>query len=299
MTKQYDFSIIQLAPGLGRGERLNVAIIVFCVDNLDIRISSRLDKIKALSAAINVDSLRSLIENFSKLDNISRKNGFSNTNDRIAQLNGIGPIAFSNMGSFVSHSSTDYEMRLAKIMSILVEPEPAQLRFKAKRTRLLSVIKSNFRDIRILAKKGEGLDSHRIVEHHKLAEGLVADLALKNGAMHVMETVDFSSNDISIKKAISEIAISALILEQARMSYGVQETRSKLVYDASSNLESLIAPSLEVARNQGTDIINWASQSERNSFIKSLEEVAIAFDGPKNQKSSRFNAFTQPKLYLN
>jgi hypothetical protein len=299
MPQQFEFAILQLAPDRSRNERLNVAALVFRDDGLDVRISNRLEKVRALSAAINTESLRTLISNFARLDDISRAEGIVSVEDRISMLNGTGPLAFTGIGFFEANSTTAYESRLTGIMQSLVESEPAPIRVKPKRTRLLSVVKSSFRRERVLAKKGEILDSHRFVQNYKLAEGLVADLILKNGAMHVVETVDFSSDDTSITKAIKDVAVSALVLEQARMNYGAEGTHSKLVYDASSSLEAAMTPSLEAAHHQGTELINWASQNDRDNFINGLSALAIPFEEAKKGRKTRFTATTQSKLLLN
>ncbi|MEI9916617.1 MAG: hypothetical protein WDN29_13405 [Methylovirgula sp.] len=104
---------------------------------------------------------------------------------------------------------------------------------------MLTQMKQTFKRERILAKKNEDLSSHRLLANYELDEGIIADLVLKNGAMHVIETVDASSDLETARKAIAEIAVSALILERARMKFEGQELRGKLIYEANSNLERI------------------------------------------------------------
>jgi hypothetical protein len=174
----------------------------------------------------------------------------------------------------------------------MVDAEPAHARLRAKRSKLLTQVKSSFRQERVLAKRDEKLDSHRIVSSFRLDEGLVADLVLRNGAMHVIETVDASGNEDSLRKAISEIGVAALVLERARMKFGNDQTHAKLVYSASSFLEKIARPSLDAAAHQGTQLINWASADERNKFIHSLTSMATPF--VKNKKSVRFTSRQEP-----
>ena len=113
----------------------------------------------------------------------------------------------------------------------------------------------------------ENLDSHRIISNYEIAEGLEADFLLKNGAMHVIETVDASDDHTSARKIVSDIAVSALVLEQARMTFGENAARSNLVYDASSTLERIATPSLDAAAHQGAVLVNWASGDDRRRYI--------------------------------
>jgi hypothetical protein len=63
MAHCYKFAIVRLAPDTVRDERINVGAVVFSDDDLDVRVSRRLDKVRAISAAADVDMLRDLVEN--------------------------------------------------------------------------------------------------------------------------------------------------------------------------------------------------------------------------------------------
>jgi hypothetical protein len=178
------------------------------------------------------------------------------------------------MGTFEASDAATYEARLEAILKSMVDPEPAPPRMREKRSRLLTQVKDLFRRERVLATKDETLEAHRIVPSFELDEGLVADFVLKNGSMHVVETVDASSDTESLNKAISAIAVSALVLERARMKYGKDETKARLVYSATASLEKVAMPSLEAAHHQGAELTNWASADDRTRFIHSLSSLA-------------------------
>jgi hypothetical protein len=170
---------------------------------------------------------------------------------------------------------------------MLVEPEPAPVRPRVKRTKLFSQVKKSFHDKRVLARENEGLDSHRIVAAYKLDDGIVADMVLCNGAYHIIETVDASGDEHAFRRAVTEIAISALVLERARMRFGENSTKGRLVYITSTVLERVARPSLDVAENQGAELINWQSADDRNSFVHLLSSMATPIE---QQKKKRFVA---------
>jgi hypothetical protein len=286
MAASYDFSVVQLAPRDSRAERLNVGILIFRPDGLDIRLARRLEKVRAISAAVDASALRALLQNLAKIDDISR--GDSLTNDKRRDILGqISPLSLSALGSFNADRATDYEDRVMSILRALVEPEPAPLRVRHKRSHLLSQVKAVFRQERVLAKKEETLDSHRILQQYELEEGLVADFVLRNGAMHVVETVDASSDEGSPRKALGDIGIASLVLERARMTFGEKETKARLVYEASPYIERVARPSLEAAEHQGTILINWASADERQKFVHSMASLAT----PTRRKRVREASF--------
>lgn len=274
MALSYSFAIVRLAPKDARDERLNVGIAVFSPEGLDLKVSRRLDKVRALSLALNPEDLRNLLEALVGFDEHSRANGISDPEERRAALSNIAPLGLSPLGSFTARHASDYEQRVETIMKAMVDPEPAFQKVRAKRTHLLSQVKSVFRSERVLAKRGEDVTSHRIVSGVPLHEGLIADLVLKNGAMHVVETVDVSQEGGTPHKILSEIAISGLVLESARMKFGEKKTTTRLVYEASSSAEKIAKYSLDAVENQGAELINWASAHEKRKFIQTLSSLA-------------------------
>lgn len=273
MAHCYKFAIVRLFPDAVRGEQLNIGVVVFSDHGLDVRISRKLDKVRAVSAAIDVDTLRELVENLNGLDERLRAIG-SNDATRLSVLSHVGPVSLSPMGTFEAADAIMYEARVTAILKSQVDPEPAPPRLRKKRSILLTQVKDLFRRERVLAQKNETLDAHRIIPSFELDEGLVADFVLKNGMMHVIETVDATGGVESLNKAVSAIAVSALVLERARMKYGADKTQARLVYSAAASLERGAMPSLDAARHQGAELINWASADDQRRFVHSLSSLA-------------------------
>jgi hypothetical protein len=274
MAPSYNFAIIRFAPDDVRGERLNIGAIILENDRIDVRTTRRLERVKALSEALDFESLAELIDNIVDLDAQNRADGIVDYQERLNKLARIGPLSVSHAGTFVAESQSAYEARIASILKMLVEPEQAPRRLRKKKSPLFSQIKRMFQNERVLARPAEGLESHRIVPYYELDDGLIADLVLRNGAYHIIETVDASGDEHSRRKAVVDVALSALVLERARMKFGEQSTRARLVYMASAALEHIAQPSLEAAEHQGAELINWASADDRNRFIHSLASLA-------------------------
>jgi hypothetical protein len=273
MAHCYKFAIVRFAPDDARDERINIGAVIFTEGGLDVRVSKRLERARALSLALDVQKLRELTSSLKHLDDHFRSAGIDD-DARLKLISRIGPISLSTIGTFMAENSNAYESRVTSLLKTMVDPEPAKHRVREKRSRLFTQVKHLFKKEGVLARKGENLDSHRIVPSYELAEGLVADLVLRNGAMHVVETIDVSGDHDSFHKAIGHIGVSALVLERARMQFGESETKARIVYNASASLEKSALPSLQVAQNQGAIITNWASSDERLKFVHSLSALA-------------------------
>jgi hypothetical protein len=117
--------------------------------------------------------------------------------------------------------------------------------------------------------------------------------------MHIIETVDASKPDSSLRKIISDIAVSALTIEQARIVFGSEETNGKLVYQASSATEIAATPALEAAEHQGIELINWASRDAQIKFITTISSLAVPRERKSDKKNLPIHASTQHKFNLN
>lgn len=273
MAHFYDFAVIRLAPGDARDERLNIGALVFKQDGLDIRLTRRLEKVRAISAALDQRTLQDVIGQFSTIDQFARESGCQDGVSRHRMLSRIGILSLSGLGK-VDATPALYEERLESILRNLVEPEPQAKRIREKRSSLLTQVKKAFQQERVMARKGETLEDHRILPRFEVGEGLVADLVLKNGVYHVVETVDVSRDDDSLRKAIGEIGISSLTLESARLRFGKQQTKARLVYSASAYTERHAKAALDAAVSQGCELINWGSDKDRERFVSSLVQLA-------------------------
>jgi len=298
MAGRYEYAIVGVEDSL-RNERLNAAVLVFTEHFMDVVLPKRLDKLRSLSGALDLHSLQSDLVALKLLDAENRDAGALTAEKRVEAIAALTPFTFSSVGSFNAHDADAYTRSVQRIVQLLVEPEAAPPKLVKKRTPLTSALRAALRLERVLARKDEGLSAHRVVSNLQIADGLSADFVLKNGAMHVIETVDASSESISLRKVVSEIAVSALVLEQARMTFGPYETKARLVYEASATVERLANASLEAAEHQGAEIINWASLDDRTKFLSDLTALAEPLPTKREERLAAIHASTQKRFNIN
>lgn len=299
MSHSYKYAIAQFADGSVRNERLNIGLVIFGAHTLDVKVSRSIDKIRAMSLAVNVDLIRESTERLRELDRYFIAAGANDAETRIENLREVAAVSLSSLGTFYADSDDAYQRVVQSLFDKLVEPEPSLAHTTRRRSsKLLTSVKSAFATERVLARKGEDLSAHRIISNYKLAEGLPADLILKNGAMHVVQTVDGVESEGAIKKFVSSVAVSALIFEQARMTFGHANMIPRLVYQASSQLESSMKPSLDAAQHQGARLINWESRDDRTRFIVELSSLAEPL-AEGTSKTINVHASVQTKFNLN
>lgn len=298
MARCYKFSLLALHAPSPRDERLNVGIAIFVDGSLDVRLLRSLRKLGALSLAYRDDVLRAAATNLEELDRRFSEPGDSAEN-RLSQLEAISPFSFSPIAQFTAPNSAAYEEEIATILRIFVEPEPVfRVAARGKATPLTSALRKTFRDDRILAVKGEDLSAHRVVSNVELAAGLVADFVLKNGAMHIFETVDASSEHSSAISVAKNVGLAALTIEQAKISYSDSVTVARLIYQSNAQAEALIMPALHAAEHQGVELVNWASSDDQRKLRMTVASLAVPLPR-RGRQNSGINASTQPRFAIN
>jgi hypothetical protein len=296
MARSYNFALLRIAAAPPRDERLNVGLVVFRDGSLDVRLLRSLGKLGALSLAFDNDSVRAAADSLKELDR-QLFTGETAVEARVLRLKDFSPFEFSPVAHFSANSPAVYEQQISFLLKSFVEPEPMPKQARrGKGTRLAVALRSAFKSDRILAQKGEDLTAHRVVPNLELATGLVADFVLKNGAMHVIETVDASDTSTALK-VVKDIALSALTIEQARISYGEETILGRLVYHASAEAEVLATSALLAAEHQRIELINWASADDQRKLLTTVSSLAVPLPRKKSGLHP-LNASTQHKLSL-
>ncbi|PVE58086.1 hypothetical protein DC429_08280 [Arthrobacter sp. TPD3018] len=297
MARWHEFAVVQLATRALREEKLNIGVVVIG-DQIDVRPGRNLDKIKAISRAMTTASLREALDAIPEIDT-SLRNVADSSADRLNRIANLTGLKFGSIGQFEAASTEAYEVYLGHLINKLVEPEPAVRQKKASSSRLFSSFKNEMRHRRILARDGEDITSHRVVENWRVEEGLSADFALKNGHLHLIKTVDAFAETSPIRRVIQDIAVSSLVLEAARVSFGRDNVKGRIIYSANSRSEMFAMPSLETAAHQGAELINWASAVDRRAFIDRLSDLAAPLPLLDEINLRSINASVLPNSKLN
>lgn len=297
MAPSYKFGVIKFVSDSLRSECLNVGLLIESGGGWLIRSGKRLEKVRVISAALDSGDVASEL---SDLPDLLERLEIASFDDlqKIKCVSDFTSLKVIEQGSFTVHASL-FEHTLQDLLSRYVDAEPVTGKQARKRpSKLRHDIWLALRSEKVLANPSEGLESHRVLYKHELAQGIVADFLLKNGAMHVVESVDASGEGVSLARCISEVAMSALTFEQTRISYRNIYIKPRLVYTASAEMEKAIAPSLYAAEHQGAELINWASIDDRNRFLIDFSGLAQ----PKDQRvvtPDLFHASTLPLRKLN
>ncbi|WP_431621956.1 DUF3037 domain-containing protein, partial [Enterobacter asburiae] len=202
----FKYSLIRVTPSLEKGETINVGMIVYRDNEIDVRMINSVSKLRAIDKGLNLEYLEDLTSSFFDVSKVM---------EDIHLLPRLfkGSLSLSDFGVFTVSNMALYESKINELMARLVNPQRAS--HKRITRKIFFDIKETFVKNGIFGKHDEDLYHHKVVANYPISsdEGLMADFLLKNGKYHLTETIDFRSENV--KKQMGDAAVSALPITNA------------------------------------------------------------------------------------
>ena len=224
--------LIEFHPYPQRNERCALGLLAFRHDgSVRAHLAHNLRKVRAMDPSCDVEALRVGLERMAE----------ALADDMTAlpmYVDGFGALRIAPSEGYVTYSSDDeYEAAIRWALGVGAEPVAAQsLRERAPISRLFLEVKGVFHTLGWLAKMGQGIEDHVIVPRFALSadEGLSVDFALKNTAMHYLQTVDFrSTHHATQRRTEAQAKALALGLAEQLIQHPLHAQRYFVVAGAS------------------------------------------------------------------
>jgi hypothetical protein len=264
MAHTFKYAVLMAIPDARRGERVNVGLIVFLNDHIDVRFSE-LSKIRALAGGYwddyATDVKRRLIERFASSKEAEAV---------ISRSPELDPVFHASDLSWLSiDAPEEYENRIKEILAALVNKPKAPT--KPQSRRINTEIARQLSQYKILARPDDPIDSHKVHRDFVVSreEDLVADFALKNGAMHITATLDFRRAHVRLDEA----ALKAIVLNKAASVFA-DGVRLLGVYAATPDMSQQFKPHLELLKDYAHDTYNWLDAEQRSTFTTGIQRAA-------------------------
>lgn len=261
MAIVFNYAILQLVPYAHRDEAINVGVVIFVADQLDVRLSASPTMLSYFG--VQAGTLDWLVETLRKGDHADKS-----AEQRHAAITSLSGVRLSEIGWFVCDSISDYESLVAEIMTQYVEKPEGQKRRLSKKT-LLSDLKRVFQEYEIYGTKADDINRHKIVSRMPVGPSgkLHVDFLLKNGAYHATETLDFRTSHEAGANELKNAALANVTFQHTRDYLGASETRCYLVYAAPSLVERNVRPAIEIAERGVTQSFNLESREDKARYL--------------------------------
>src|SRR3979409_2223845 len=114
MAHTYDFAVLRLVPDAARGESINLGLVVFQNESIDVRIGEVLTRARLLYPELTDTDLAAAVETIRKLGNVSRPAA-----ERRRALSKIGAFVLGELGSFtvLDNSAASYQSRVNDLLA--------------------------------------------------------------------------------------------------------------------------------------------------------------------------------------
>lgn len=270
MAHTTSYAILRLTPDEARGETVNVGVVVFLPDRLDVRVQPSSQKIRALNPNAPVDALYALPD---ILNNLFGKG--SDDVLRHHQLQHFPLVTVSPLGRFVADASS-YEERVQSLLERFVKT-PARTRQPERINRLEQEMRTAFSASKILGVGIDDIDRHRVVPNFPIsaAEELYADFALRNGAWHITAVVDFRVGRSSLRgPKKGQAAIKAVTLDNAVRRFGTDRCVPLTVYTANDVDRQIIEPQLAMLADYSERLFDFAIPEDRAAYMEHMSTAA-------------------------
>ena len=262
MSEKTPFTLLQIVPDRLRGEVLNVGIVLHTETGPDLRLRMLPSRLKALAPSysrVNLEEWRQ-----AWLASLQR---FESASQRWSWLKeAMAPLHLSETGgTILAESQDDLEAQVEGLLERLVMPPrttAAAARPRVRRSGLHSQLTTWLRAQHLYSSKIQDLSKNRVVSGYPLSvsEELFAEFALKNGAIHVIETLDLRGHSSYTKPLRNEASHKALVLDLAQDE--LQDTSQRIAVIAADDY-STMKPAVSMLNRKASTVVSMDSANDR------------------------------------
>ena len=262
--KPIDYFVLRAVPDQVRGESLNVGIVAFLEKEVRVFVGTDHWRLRALHPNFGILDISKWAQELeSELQTLP-----SNEARRFFLSVVGGPITIDEEpGQLITDTLTSLDDLIQALLKRLVStPEKTfslpGISAIAPRSKLNFQLKNWFRRSRIFSPKISDLNKGKVVAGYPVSadEDLFADFALKNGAVHIIETMDLRGVDRPTKSLKGEAGWKSVLLDQAGK---VLSPDTKRVAVISADDYSAFRPLIRMMERYADDLISMESATDR------------------------------------
>jgi hypothetical protein len=251
--------LVNYQPYPARAEHCTVGALVFAQDGkVRVHLAHNLKKVKALDPQANLESLRDSLNALTK--EINEKPGAWD-----AFKAGLAGLRFSSSAGFFAYANPEeYERQVQWLLQTAAEPRSVQSKkMHQPKSRLFVELKSTFKSYGWLGEKAEDIEDHKVVTHYPVVadEDLSAEFAMKNGRLHLVETVDFRAGVASAKRM--EARGKALVFDAAKE----QDTETQCTVVVAAQDYADIKASMNMLNRYADRVAVYESATDMQSLL--------------------------------
>lgn len=262
MSQQLAFTLLQIVPDRLRGEVLNVGIVLHTAAGPDLRLRMLPSRLKALAPSYSRVNLEEWHQAW-----LAALQRFQTPEQRWAWLqDAMAPLRLAETGgTILAVTPADLEAQVEGLLERFVMPPRTfskVARHRIRRSGLNAQLTSWLRSQHLFSTKLQDLSKNRVVSGYPLsvAEELFAEFALKNGALHVIETLDLRGHSSYTKPLRNEASHKALVLDLAQDEL---EASSQRIAVVAADDYGTMKPAVSMLNRKASAVVSMDSPNDR------------------------------------
>lgn len=229
MSDALNYSLVRYQPSPGRHEVVNIGVVLFTPQGSLMEVVPQMGKLLAIDPNAQISAVYEQANSLHKTVQTMIEHGMSAQEAASMLGKAMQGASLMPLGSVVT-GGREPQAVLHWLMAELVTP-PTRKRMKraAAHSRLSVELSTLFKQAKMLGSAPGDIAEHLVVQRYPIDAdvGLFAEFALRNGKLHVTETVDFRVKDKAAKKREAEA--KALVLIQALETVGKDDLQRYVV----------------------------------------------------------------------
>lgn len=274
MIKLAKYGIIQLTPNPERHELVNVGLLIHSANGWDIRLLADIGKLQHLSPNFpptGMQSLEAMLRSY-----IGNLNSIEEFKATFSKIGGTCKLQ-EYIGQFGAETEQQYSKEVAWLFDELVAPQAFKKSVTARsevQSRLKTKLRKVFQTRDWIGKELSDIEHHKIVEKFPIAanQGLYAEFAMKNGVMHVTETVDFNVKESSKRAKEIEAQAKTLIISAAKKHLG-NDTRTYVIVSGAHRLAA--GSSINLLKDHNAEVFSAEDPVEMAKYYGKLQTAMM------------------------
>lgn len=266
-----NYSLILINPTIDRLDTVVGGAIVHSARGWDVRMAGSIQKMQAIDPSFPASKLIQIHDLASTA--VEGADDFEFVRIYFERSR-FGILVDKFVGSFAYDDESDYQGQVTAILKESVNPPTLYSTNVSPVTRRRNVVRRNLRDAfkagGLWSRRHGDISNHKVVEQFpiSLENGVFADFALRNGVMHITETIDFEMQSLNGKRTAAQA--KTLVLSESLKVFG-QTTKTYVVAAGTSRSDAKQSVKLlgEYAR-----VFALESDADMRSYINSITSAA-------------------------
>jgi hypothetical protein len=272
MARSFKYCVLRFRPDIRRDESVNIGVVVFNGDFIDVHLAESFGKAQALVPGVSLASLSTLRDQIR-----STISTLGSVESKHAALQRFGPITASVLGELVLGRDDEYEHAVARLLVDFVLPPRGHLKIKAAPGQLRKSVKHVFSRSGMLAIGTESIYDHKVVCEYPVAEAekLFADFAFKNGVYRFAQVVDMNTSSSNLNSRFKDCCEKALALDKAKQQFG-SDSQRLVLFSAPSEHSPIVDAALNLLSDYSSLMLNADNTNDMEKFLGSFTSPDLA-----------------------